>query len=64
MEEQNMKKASYKAPIAKITDIELQAMVCNTITGVGGNTDITIATPDDDLPDHAGARQNTGFWDD
>ena len=59
-----MKKASYKAPIAKITDIELQAMVCNTITGVGGNTDISIAGPDEEPPGKAGARQNTGFWDD
>ena len=59
-----MKKTSYMAPIAEITDIELQAMVCNTITTVAGDTDITPADPDEEIPGTAGTRQRADAWDD
>ena len=59
-----MKKTCYMAPVAEITDIELQAMVCNTITTVAGDTDITPADPDDEIPGKAGTRQHLDVWDD
>ena len=55
-----MKKTSYMAPIAEITDIELQAMVCNTITTVAGDTDITPAKPDEEIP----VPERADAWDD
>lgn len=59
-----MKKQYIEAPDLKVIKVSMSAMICNSITKVEGNTDITIADPNEETPGTANSRRRDVWTED
>lgn len=59
-----MKKRYIEAPAIKTAHMQMNMMVCGSITKTEGNTGIDIADPTDPVPTTGTSRRRKDIWDD
>lgn len=58
-----MKKQYIEAPDLKVIKVSMSAMICNSITKVEGDTGITTADPNEEIPGTANSRRRDVWTD-
>ena len=59
-----MKRKAYIVPAVEVHTISVQHMICNSIKGVGGDTEIIVGEEDDPVPPGSADSRRRGDWDD